>query len=842
MKAIRVVALWLVIGACGGGGGGGGGQSEAPPPPPPNATFELSGAAQVNESDNPLVEISLVLDRPARETISAPLTITGTATRDYDYAASGKNLSVAPGETSASIEIDIYRDFEAEGDETITLELGTLTGDAVFTGSRLLSLEIVDGKGPVALKSLEEFEPDREDISLFPAYYEVTENSVDFGIAVWNFSERTTRLGVDYSTDIDFAENVESLGQIDVEAVEFDLDPFAFPFIPHGFSIPLDGLRTDTAYYIRAYLDEPPASFAELEADGNASYLGFATDANGKVRTRCQVSERVPDPSGDDPLFSEQWHLVNTGQSAFSDSGGVSGADLDMRQAIDDGASGTGVKLAIIDTGLEICHPDLAANIVQGESYNFAFANMPGATEDDPFNHDVMGDHGTSVAGVAGASAANGLGGRGVAAKVGLIGYNVGFSVSEENESDMLKALGSSESMPNSASVDIFNMSWGTAVPSGNSSEDFVRLFKHGTSTLRGGLGAVYIKAAGNAFEECLHSHPLNREVGCLGSNTDPDQNLPYTVSIGGFNASDRKSSYSSAGANLWVVAPSGEEGQDAPAIITTDQQGAAIGYNLDPRNQLTVDHALNPDGDYVSAFGGTSSAAPATAGVVALLLEAEPALSWRDVKHLLAVSARKIDPDITASRAAFKGHPYIAQHAWLTNGAGYNFHNWYGFGAISVDAALDLAASHVPMSLGTFTESDWFDDAPAMDESLTIPDADGAGITRSVAISGLPETANIEAVVLEISAEHIYPIELGVTLTSPSGMPSVVNAPFNAVFEGFRDLQSWQLMSNAFYGESPNGDWTLNVVDLVAEDTGEVTSWRLKFYYGEHGDGAAKP
>ena len=41
--------------------------------------------------------------------------------------------------------------------------------------------------------------------------------------------------------------------------------------------------------------------------------------------------------------------------------------------------------------------------------------------------------------------------------------------------------------------------------------------------------------------------------------------------------------------------------------------------------------------------------------------------------------------------------------------------------------------------------------------------------------------------------------------------------------------------MSNAFYGENPNGAWTIHVADLAAADTGSLTGWRLRFYYGEH-------
>ncbi len=74
-----------------------------------------------------------------------------------------------------------------------------------------------------------------------------------------------------------------------------------------------------------------------------------------------------------------------------------------------------------------------------------------------------------------------------------------------------------------------------------------------------------------------------------------------------------------------------------------------------------------------------------------------------------------------------------------------------------------------------------------------------------------------------------------GHTVTSPAGTQSVVNAPFNAVLEDFPGLRDWELMSNAFYGENPNGEWRVQVVDLNPGHTGELSSWGLKFHYGDH-------
>ena len=58
---------------------------------------------------------------------------------------------------------------------------------------------------------------------------------------------------------------------------------------------------------------------------------------------------------------------------------------------------------------------------------------------------------------------------------------------------------------------------------------------------------------------------------------------------------------------------------------------------------------------------------------------------------------------------------------------------------------------------------------------------------------------------------------------------------PFNPALDGFPGLRQWRLLSNAFYGEGPNGEWSIQVVDLAPDDIGHLRSWRLRFFYGDH-------
>ena len=828
-SALPAFAAALTIGGCDG---------PSTSRPPTEVFLFAPTATEIREAAGQTVTVTVRVRPRLPGSLRVPLEFSGSATLDHDYAVSADAVVIPANTASVDVQIDVYRDFDVEEDETIIVSLGDIEGDATPGSPARVELNVVDGGGSAVDKSAA---GEGRTIAVFPNHYVITGDSIEFGAIVLPPQLQGPgphRLIVEYSTDLNFDTDVQSLAVVDLPAVVPGMQ--FFPEI-HEFSLPLNRLLPNESYHIGMYINELPrltragVPTGKVVLTGSGVVFSFATDADGSVTTRCAAPVRTPDAAAGDPLFDRQWHLQNTGQTAFAANPGIPGADLRMSNAIRDGLDGDGVTLAVVDTGLEICHPDLAANVDADKSFNFGFETSAGSSPADPFNHDILGDHGTSVAGVAAAVANNGLGGRGVAPGIELRGFNVGAVLFADYEMQMFSSLGASDRDPDSAGVDIFNMSFGAEVPSENPAEDFVSLMKLGTGELRSGRGALYVKAAGNDFSFCRPQHPLNAEVGCAGANSDPDNNLPYLIVVGAFNANDVKSSYSSAGANLWVVAPGGEIDRQYPGIVTTDQAGIDAGFSLLEAELPTDGSPPDADGDYIASFGGTSAATPATAGAIAILLGVNPDLTWRDVKHILAASAREINPEIGAVRAAFNGTPHILQHAWQTNAAGYSFHNWYGFGAVAVDGAVAMAETHTPDGLGEFVESGWFQATGIGAAPLAIPDNDGAGVTHSLDVAGLPASANVEAVVLEIRVDHGYAWDLGVELTSPAGTVSVLNTPFNTVLRGHPGLRDWQLMSNAFYGEPPNGTWTLRVVDLAENDVGELSSWRLRFYYGDH-------
>ena len=803
------------------------------------ASVSISAAAvEVNEgNDRTPVGVTLTLSEAVTGAVTIELASAGTARLGSDFDLASTEITVAEGSTSAATTITPIRDLEAEGDETITLVIDS-----------------VDGRGEVGAPSSVDITI--QDLGAPPPEPEGDYAAFEALLAIFSFGMQQETIEADALNFTVLVSNTGTAAASPTEAVLSTATDLFSPgrevgslpvhhLPPEGWFIgeirvPLSELASGTNFFIlhvEAVREEDPALVAN--GDGGAvDVSGFFLTADNRIRTTCTGFERATRPETPDPLFSHQWSLHNTGQASFADRGGVAGEDLRMTQTLAGGPTGAGVQVAVVDSGLEICHPDLAANVEPGASYNFNAPIWHGARADDPFLPTVLGDHGTSVAGLIAAAANNGVGGRGVAPGARLRGFN--WLGAYDAETFIFAAHGMSAADPKSDDVHVFNMSYGIDAGAENLDADLIEMFRSGVTDLRDGRGALYVKAAGNEFDICTEVDEFGRpvapsrldlslEIGCVAANLDGEHNLPYVIAVGGFSADGRRSVYSSAGSTLWVMAPAGEDGERRPAMITTDQMGCAP--LPDEGLGLGCGTDANPLGDYTSAFSGTSAAAPNAAGAIALLLETNPQLTWRDVKHVLAKTARQLHPDIPRVRVAFGGAPAVLQHGWITNGAGYRFHNWYGFGAIDVDAAVALASTYVPNSLGGFTESDPF----RLATGVTIPDHHGGGLTQTQNVTGLSRTANAEAVQLRIEVTHDSPRELGFELTSPAGTRSIINPVFNDALDGVENPLDWTVLSNAFYGESPTGEWTLNVIDAAEGTIGTLDAWSLIFYLGEH-------
>ena len=334
--------------------------------------------------------------------------------------------------------------------------------------------------------------------------------------------------------------------------------------------------------------------------------------------------------------------------------------------------------------------------------------------------------------------------------------------------------------------IDIYSNSWGpiddgTVQPAGPL---FLEAVANGATNGRDGLGAIYAWAGGNGRG--------NKD----NSNYDGWANSRYVNAIAAIADDGEYSSYSEPGANILVAAPSDGGSQD---ITTTDITGSS-GYNPALADALS-------DTDYTSRFGGTSSATPLFSGVVALMLEANPSLSWRDVQHVMVESA---DSTIDSTNAG-----------WITNGAGHAFNHDYGFGRVDAEAAVITAK-------GWSNVGSEVNHAVAVSPNTSIPD-DGTTLTSTISVD---QDISLETIEIPLISDHTWRGDLTIELTSPAGTTATLAVGDPESGRGDSGGYNFTFSAKTFWGESSVGDWTLAITDQYSYvDTGNLNSWGINFY-----------
>ncbi|MBL4590684.1 MAG: S8 family serine peptidase [Phycisphaerales bacterium] len=407
-------------------------------------------------------------------------------------------------------------------------------------------------------------------------------------------------------------------------------------------------------------------------------------------------------------------------------------ADINADAAWDLGYTGSGVTVGIVEGKFQQNHPDLAPNF-------FATATMSGGS---------LSSHATSSAGIAAASGNNGQGGVGLAYDSLLSNQIIGSSSQTASAFEFRNDLN-----------DVKSNSWG---PFDNGEITYLSSIERAAieNTAingRAGLGTILCWAAGN---------------GGTGDRVeyDPYASSRHTLAIGAVGDLDTRAWYNETGSSMLVVAHS--SGNNRGTWTTTTAS------------------------TYTSNFGGTSSSSPLAMGAVALILEANPALTQRDVQHVLVNSARVCDP---------------FDKQWGINGAGHMVSLNYGFGAIDVGASVLLAESWT--NVGPEVQAS----SGVVNVNLTIPDNNTNGITRVINIS---EDIVIEAVELILNIDTTYVGDLQILLTSPDGTQSLLAT---ARGDSQDDYVDYIFTSVRHWDEMSAGDWTINISD---RGPGDVPFW----------------
>ena len=525
---------------------------------------------------------------------------------------------------------------------------------------------------------------------------------------------------------------------------------------------PVDSIHFDDIFLFQGRLD---AGTYYLKVTGKD-----ATDT-GRYTVRAIVAgsytyfvnrcSNIPRSAGiNDPLYGCQWHLNNNDQFRNS-----AGQDIRVEEVWPT-YTGNGINVAVVDDGMHYQHEDLTDNVLTSFNHNY-----------DPDLTDIyhtFEDHGTAVAGLI-AAKDNSLGMRGVAPEAKMYGYNLLVNRNDANEANAMSR--------NAATTAISNNSWGSG-DSGQpepATELWEAAVKNGVTTGYDGKGVFYAWAAGNGGD---------RDYSTL----DEYANFYAVTAVCAVGHDDKRSSYSESGANLWVCGPSNSGRVGQPRIATTDN-----GHR------------------YRGSFGGTSAATPIVSGVVALVREANSALTWRDVKLILAASARKNDADNTGwEQGALKYDSTTMER--------YNFNHEYGFGMVDAKAAVDLATNWI--NLPEFREIT----VESGNINLAIPDLPSSG-TPTTVTAGLtvdPYAEFVEFVEVNAHFNHPFFRDLTVELVSPSGAVSTLStsAPI-----GGELTTRFRFGSARHLGEDAAGEWTLRIKDTQDRDSGILRSWSLTIY-----------
>lgn len=490
-----------------------------------------------------------------------------------------------------------------------------------------------------------------------------------------------------------------------------------------------------------------------------------------------------------DPLAVEQWYLADTNVFAAWGTAAEQAAGL--------GYSGKGVKIGQFEpgspysTGPEVFdyrHPDLQQNADKG------WLN----TLDGSGNSTVaqtFSSHATMVAGVM-VAARNGQGGVGVAYNASLAGQYI------QGEGLEIDALGQeiTDALAKFKNYDVVNNSWGATanfeinvVPVGTLQTGILDAVTNG----RNGLGTAIVMAGGN-----------DRAAGA-NTNTNALTANDAVIVVGSINAPSDLGTlqlgskpFSNPGASILVSAP---------------------GSNIDSTSRELVGDNGSTFGNQYNTSEGTSFAAPIVSGIIALMLEANPNLGYRDIQTILAMSATKFDDP--------NGTDWTYNTAKNWNGGGMHASHDYGFGKVDARAAVRLSETWQKQS--TIWNESVLSNTGVV--NLAIPDGSGM-LSRTL---NMTAGLDVESAQVSLDLDHQRWGDLIVKLISPSGTENIlVSRPGKAPGSGVSDLGdansgtlNFSFNTTHVRGEDSGGNWTLQVLDAATGNVGTLNSWKLKLY-----------
>lgn len=465
-----------------------------------------------------------------------------------------------------------------------------------------------------------------------------------------------------------------------------------------------------------------------------------------------------------DPDFDLQWHLVNLAEPTM---------DINVTGVWERGVTGKNVVAVVVDDGLDWTVPDIHLNYNSKGSWdlNSNDAN-PLPDVSNKHNH-----HGTRCAGEIAAAANNNYCGVGVAYEAGIAGIRV-------LDGPMTDSLEATAFTKNFDVNDVYSCSWGPD-DDGKTVDGPHHLanlaLRHGVDFGRQGYGSIYVVASGNG--------------GTAGDNCNYDgyANSIFTITIGAVDETGHMPYYAEECASMLAV---------------TFSSGSSI-----MRSIVTTDWLHHDGAGCTTQHTGTSAAAPLAAGMITLMLSARPCLTWRDIQHIIVVTALKVDID-------------VAQ--WQKNAAGLHHSHKHGFGLMDAWRLVNAAKVWEPVPWMTVFTS----------ELQTVNDPIIGGYALSYSYEVLTEHLigynlhSLEYVQVTVTIKHKQRGNLQIVLYCPSNTYSVLGAyrPKDDSPDGF---DAWTFSTVRCWAERPHGLYRIKIFDkgTDGEEQGLFISWKLKLF-----------
>ncbi|APJ02611.1 S8 family serine peptidase [Silvanigrella aquatica] len=601
--------------------------------------------------------------------------------------------------------------------------------------------------------------------------------------------------------------------------------------------------------------------------------------------------------TANDILFNQQWYLKNTGQMTYFNEKLKEGIDLNI--SYPQKYTGKGVKVLVVDTGVYFDHPNLAPNLLENYSLDFSDSSLGSKKVSKPKIDKKENPHGTKVAGILAGAYTKENGFRGVAPDAKIASANVMSYLKNLNQisyKDMALKLYNhieknkvqivSESLGYSGFE--FNFLHENIDSLEISEKNFFTIRSSGNYTCANALAQKYLNKNPSIKNEVDNFEFKNLEsskkLSPLAktyfkairphlSSMDIEKSNPYRITVGGINHQGILFDRSSIGSNIWISGFAGDKASDlihsskaetsTPIRILTTTMPESKNENA----KTDFDKGLLPEnkkGFYTTEAAGTSMAAPMISGVIALILEANPNLSYWDVKYILAKTANReiLAPDpipycikILNIIGDFSSNFMdLWKIEWVKNKAGYFFHNYYGFGLVDADKAVKMALKmkrdeipspykgktivHIKNMLHTNYQV-----IPPNSGIISELEIKENLIIDAVRVSPYINAEKADSVAIQlVSPDHISSKQLGTrsTILYPGNSMirlstdelKVENASYTVNeynSSAYKDIGAY--LTNAFYAEQSQGKWKIIISNSSLDKTFYLDGWKLEIY-----------